>query len=185
MSRGSAGRIVRAVVGAALAVGMMASIGLLTRFEHAPGDPVAAELRLAWRARVPLVEECRRLSEAEQAELPVHMRRDVVCEGRVASYRLEVTVDGTVLHRAVVSGAGARGDRPIYVFESLSLAPGAREIAVDFTRVGEVADSTVQSSRGGAETIPARLALSRTVDVAPRDVVLVSYDPVRRELVLR
>jgi hypothetical protein len=164
---------------------MVASLGLLTRFEHTPGDPDAAELRLAWRARVPLVEECRRLSEEEQAELPVHMRREVVCEGRVASYRLEVSVDGSVRYRATVSGAGARGDRPIYVFESLALAPGSREIVVAFDRLGEAADSTVQSSRAGVETIPARLSVRRTVDVAPRDVLLVSYDPVQRELVLR
>lgn len=184
-ARGGSRRVVRVALGVVLALGVMALVGVLTRFEHTPADAEAAVLRLAWRARVPLVEECRRLSEEEQAALPVHMRRDVVCEGRVASYRMVVSVDDTVVHRGTISGAGARGDRPIYVFETLPLAPGRREIVVEFSRVGEAADSTVQSSRAGAETIPARLSLSRVVEVALRDVVLVSYDPVERDLVLR
>jgi hypothetical protein len=33
--------------------------------------------------------------------------------------------------------------------------------------------------------IPPRLSLSRMAGVAPRDVVLVSHDPARHELVLR
>lgn len=168
-----------------LVVAGVAAVGALTRVPYTPDPDAGASLRLAWRARVPLVEECRRLSEAEQEALPVHMRREVVCEGRVASYRLEVSVDGTVRHRSTVAGAGARGDRPIYVFESLPLEPGRREVRVEFERVGAMADSAAQTARRGAGTIPERLGLDRTLDVGPREVVLVGYDPRLRELVIR
>jgi hypothetical protein len=187
----------RGALGGLLALALMGGIGGLTRFAYVePGDEAA--LRLAWRARVPRVEECRELTAEEQAELPAHMRRDEVCEGRVASYRLEVAVDGRVRHRALVSGAGARGDRPLYVFETLPLDPGRHRIRVVFARIdegGSVAGEGASSrgtpaeaedaEPGTLEPVPERLVLERTVEVKRRDVVLVSYDPVRRTLVLR
>jgi len=182
---GAMARAARLVVGAALSLAVMAAVGAGTRWDYAPGSAADASLRLAWRARVPLVEECRRLTEAEQEALPIHMRRDVVCEGRVASYALIVRVDGELRHRSTVAGAGARGDRPLYVFESIPLATGRHDVVVEFSRMGEAADSTGQTAGRGAETVPERLLLRRSVEVSPGQVVLVSYDHDRRELVLR
>lgn len=166
------------VVGLGAAVLALLGVGALTRFPHAVAAPTGAELRLAWRARAPLVEECRRLSDAELEALPVHMRREVVCEGRVASYRLVVTVDGVVRHEAVVRGAGARGDRPLYVFESLPVDPGAREVDVRFERIG-----TSNGVDGGG--LPDRLELVDVVELAPGAVGLVTYDGAERRLALR
>jgi hypothetical protein len=178
-------RAVRLLVGAALALAVMAAVGAGSRFSYAPPAAADASLRLAWRARVPLVEECVRLTEAEKEALPIHMRRDVVCEGRVATYSLSVVVDGEVRHRSTVAGAGARGDRPLYVFESIPLPAGRHALVVEFSRLGEAPDSTVQSAGVGAETVPERLLLRRTIEVSPGQVVLVSYDHDRRKLVLR
>ena len=117
-------------------------------------------------------------------------------------YRLEVAVDGVVRKSAVVEGAGARGDRPLYVFDSIPLSPGRHDIRVTFTRVGarspgpgtdaadaaDAADEVVggaANAREGARTIPDRLLLRRTVTVGGRDVVLVTYDPDRGVLELR
>jgi hypothetical protein len=184
---GRGGWVARVVVGAMLALGFMAAVGAFTRFAYSPDRDADAELRLAWRARVPLIEECRRLSDAEQAELPVHMRREVVCEGRVASYALTVTVDGETRHRATASGAGARGDRPIYVFETIDLEPGIREVVVSFVRIGagDQDGGGEQRAATGVETIPERLVLRRALEVAAGDVVLVTYDPSAGELVIR
>lgn len=168
-------RVLRIGAGAGLAVAVLLAVGAGTRFAYTAVPVDAAALRLAWRARVPLVEECRRLTEAEQADLPVHMRREVVCEGRVASYRLEVVVDGVVRKQATVEGAGARGDRPLYVFETLPLEPGLHDIRVEFVRVGGGRGG--QAGRAGAQTIPDRLTVRRTVEVGSREVVLVTYDP--------
>ncbi len=177
--------MVRGVVGAAFALAVLAAVGAGTRFEYARESAVDPSLRLAWRARVPLVEECLRLTEEEKEALPIHMRRDVVCEGRVASYALVVRVNGELRLRSTVAGAGARGDRPLYVFESIALPVGRHEVVVEFSRMGEAPDSAAQNAGNWAETVPERLLLRRTVDVSPGQVVLVSYDPARRELVLR
>jgi hypothetical protein len=173
---------VRAVLGTGVAVGTLVFLGALTRFGYVAEPANEAELRLAWRARAPLVEECRRLTDAEREALPVHMRRDVVCEGRVASYRLRVEVDGEVRREAVVKGAGARGDRPLYVFEALRLPPGERGVRVVFERVG---DAGGDASGDGNGAIPDRLELETEVAFGAGNVVLVTYDPNARGLVLR
>src|SRR5690606_24552456 len=62
----------------------------------------AAELRLSWSARPERIEVCRTLSAEELAARPVHMRREVECEGRSATYALQVAVDGSELERMLV-----------------------------------------------------------------------------------
>jgi hypothetical protein len=175
---------VRVALGTGVAVGMLVFLGALTRFGYVAEPANEAELRLAWRARAPLVEECRRLTDAEREALPVHMRRDVVCEGRVASYRLRVEVDGVVRRESVVKGAGARGDRPLYVFEALRLTPGERGVRVVFERVGD-AGGDANGDGNGNGAIPDRLELDTAVAFGPGNVVLVTYDPNARGLVLR
>jgi hypothetical protein len=170
-----------------LAVGLAAAgalaLGALTRAPYTMEDSADAELRLTWRARASQVEECRRLTEAEQEALPVHMRREVICEGRVASYRLEVRVDGQVRHGSTIRGAGARGDRPLYVFDAMRLPPGRHEVEVVFERIGTAADTSATQPRSGS--VPDRLELREDVELAAGDVALVTYDATERRLVLR
>jgi hypothetical protein len=171
---------VRVGLGVALAVGFALGLGALTRVPYSPVPGDEAELRLTWRARAAPAEECRRLTEAEQEALPVHMRREVVCEGRVASYALEVVVDGVVTHQRVVEGAGARGDRPLYVYDALRLAPGHHDVHVVFERVNGA--SAPEDRAGG---VPDRLELRERIEVGAGDVVLVTYDAANRRLVVR
>lgn len=177
-------RVVRMGLGTAVAVTSMLALGALTRVSYSPEPGDEAELRLTWRARAAPAEECRRLTEAEKEALPVHMRRDVVCEGRVASYRLDVVVDGRVRHRSTVKGAGARGDRPLYVFESMRLAPGRHEVRVVFERVGAADTPPGDGAEPPAGGVPDRLELWEQLELGPREVVLITYDATARRLVL-
>jgi hypothetical protein len=174
----------RGIVAVALvAVGALA-LGVLTRVPYAMEDSADAELRLTWRARASQVEECRRLTAAEQEALPVHMRREVICEGRVASYRLEVRVDGEIRHGSTIRGAGARGDRPLYVFDAIRLPPGHHEVDVVFERIGDpAADTPATPPRSGS--VPDRLELREQLELAAGEVALVTYDATERRLVLR
>lgn len=172
MSRG-----VRAVVGGLLVAGVVVAIGGLTRYGYR-AEPERGELRLAWRTSVPRIVECRTPTAEEQADLPVHMRQDEICEGRSVRYRLEVRVDGEVVRQASEAGAGARGDRPLHVFEEIPLEPGVRHIEVVFERAD---DATADSGR---VSLPDRLVLDRKLDVGVRDVVLISYDRDERRLTL-
>lgn len=177
--RGAARALVAAVLTVA-GLGVMAGMSQVTW----PMEPRAeAELRLTWRARASQEQECRRLTDDEQAALPAHMRRDEICEGRVASYRLEVRVDGELRHESTVRGAGARGDRPLYVLETIRLDPGLHHVEVTFERADRPAAASADEPRTGA--VPDRLELSRTVSLGAGDVALVTYDATARRLVVQ
>ncbi|HXW08302.1 MAG TPA: hypothetical protein VD833_23930 [Vicinamibacterales bacterium] len=155
-------------------------------------------LRLAWSARPERIEDCRPRTEEELAKLPPHMRLPVACEGTTAEYRLQVRIgDGPALDR-VVHGGGLRRDRRLYVFEELPVAPGATSVEVTFDRLGSPAGGGPSSSapRGAANApkpvpsrpdvaaVPPHLALRRQLQFSPRSVILVTFDPDRRELVV-
>ena len=166
---------------------------------YATGASDAALLRLSWRARGVRVEECRRLDDDEIAALPAHMRRETVCEGGLAPYRLRVDVDGERVVDSPVRGAGVREDRPLYVFRELELAPGRHRVQVGFERLraGEA------EGRGGVTPRPAPRAPSEGRRAGSRDAVraaltldaeltldggavaLITYDATARRLVLR
>lgn len=177
--------MMRRALGGLVVVLVMLAIGGLTRYRYR-AEPERAELRLTWRTRVPRVVECRTPTAEELAELPVHMRQEEICQGRAVPYRLEVRVDGRVVRRASEQGAGARGDRPLQVFEELPLAPGRRRIRVVFERADTVGPSgEAEPADSVATSLPDRLVLDRTLDVGVRDVVLITYDRDGRRLILR
>lgn len=161
----------RAVAAALVAGAATLALGYGSRAPWRADDGSAA-VRLAWRARSELVEECRPLSEEERARRPVHMRRTEVCETRPVAYLLRVAVDGRVLLADTVRSSGARADRPVHVSRELRVPPGERALDVAFLPLSDGPD-------------PAGLRLAARVRLAPREVALVSHDPGRDVLVLR
>src|SRR5690606_15072501 len=107
--------------------------------EPGAGDAV---LRLSWRVRGIRIQECRTLTPEELDALPPHMRRPEVCEGRIAPYRLRVRVDCRVLADTLVHAAGAREDRPVYVFREFRVVPGVHRVDLRFVR---------EAGQGGGE----------------------------------
>lgn len=168
-------RTTRRSLAALVAAGAMLALAALSQLPYTPPAAGDAVLRLSWRTRGERVEECRRLSPEEIAALPAHMRREEVCEGRLLPSHLRVEVDGRVLVDDSVRAAGARGDRPLYVFREIPLAPGAHALEVRFARQG----------RGSAGSTPALLELSDSLHLAPGEVALVTYDADLRALVVR
>ena len=161
----------------ALAVGMTVVgtflLGALSRQPIQWESPDEAAIRLTWRLRAAEVESCIRATPEELERLPPHMRNPDACAGRMPEFRLTVTVDGQVVLEEDVSGAGARGDRPIYVFRELRVKPGTRALKVDFVAGGE----GPQGPEGLRE-----LRLDTLVTLAPGQVVLVTHQPGRGEL---
>lgn len=162
-------------------------------------------LRLSWSARPERIEQCRRLSDAELAERPQHMRLRWECEGRFARYLLTITVNGQTVATDTVRGSGLRNDRPMHLFREYALEPGDQRLGVTLTRVdAEVRpDSTDDQTAEGvgaadrevreaqerrtrrAEALPEVTALDTTLTVPDGSVVLVSYSAVERRFVLR
>jgi hypothetical protein len=131
-------------------------------------------VRLSWRAVGERIEKCRVPSEEELAALPPHMRQKEICEGNLAPFALEVHLDGERVVDREVRPAGAREDRPTYVFEEIPVAPGPHDLEVVFA-----------VAEGEAGTGVSPLRLRTTLEVSPRGVVLVTRDHASGDLVLR
>jgi hypothetical protein len=167
-------------------LGGAAVLGLLRLASFVPYTAerdVGAIVRLAWRARGERVRDCRRRTPEELAKLPPHMRQEEVCEGRLLPYRLVLTLDGAPTVDRLIHGAGAREDRPLYVYEDVAVPPGAHRIAVSFTREGTVPGDS--AAVGGALATPARLSLDTAISLGSRRILLVTYDEEREQLVVR
>lgn len=189
-------RVLGAVVaaGAALALAAASAVPLRAR------APSEARLRVAFSARPERIETCRTLGAQELADVPEHMRQSVVCEGATARYRLDVVRDGTPLATAVVRGGGLRHDRQLYALRELAVPSGASTIEVRLTRLDsaraapdedEEADDAddeprsrdaAERRRRKADEVPASLVWRETVTLAPREVLLVTYDQEARRL---
>ncbi len=186
----------RRVAGAAVAVAAFALLraGSVAPLTGAAGD--AGALRLSWSARPERIETCRRLSDAELAERPQHMRMRWECEGLFARYALDVRADGGVLAADTVRGGGLRHDRSMHLLREYALPAGARHLQIELRRIeaeirpdtaetGVVAAGTGSADRDTresqerrarrGESLPEVLRLDTTLVVPPRGVILVTY----------
>ncbi len=170
-------RAIGIVVGLAAAVG----VAWASSVPMTPYPSSDAMVRLAWSARPERIEECRSPTAEELAGRPEHMRQTRICEGRAATYRLEVRVDDALRVEQEVHGGGWRRDRRLYVFHELRVPPGEVRVDVRFTRV-ETSSSPTASPLRDAFVAP-RLTLQQRVRLNPREVVLVTYDAERRTLI--
>ena len=205
--------LLRRAAAVLLAAVALAALVALSRAPYVVARADEALVRLSWSGRPERIEHCRERSDEELERLPAHMRLRVECEGRSARYAVRVLRDGTVLSTDTVTGGGLRGDRSIHMLREYRVAPGVHAIAVDVTRTdtahtdgddhedgseedggdrprGPKDDRPDRRSREQEERrrqrqerLPPRLRLDTTVTLAPGAVVLVSYDPILRQLV--
>lgn len=169
-----------------------AALALLAGVPYAAEPTHHAVLRLAWRARGEREQRCRRLSAEELAKLPVHMRpsNEKVCERGIIPYHLRVSVDDSLAVDELVRAGGAESDRPLFVFHELVVSPGAHHLSIVFAREEDRVDRNRENEdeksddRGSQDLreTPPRLTLDESVTVAPRAIVLVTYDDERRQL---
>ncbi len=180
---------ISSVVGVAAVLAGAAGLGALSRvpYRHAAGTN--GVLRLAWRVRSVRVDVCRHRTPEELARLPVHMREDEVCTRQLLPYRLRVTVDDSLLADEIVRAAGAREDRPLYVFRQFALQPGTHRVSVHFDRQG---DAPEEAEEGHPEehgdpraAAPASLVLGATVRAVAGEIQLITYEEDSRRLVVR
>lgn len=191
----------RVVPGALFGAVAILAIGAASRAPWSATPADRALVRLSWRAPSQVSEECRPLSEAEKAELPVHMRVPEVCERRAVPYSLRVAINGTEILSETIHGAGAREDRAISVFREIPLAAGTYDVRVAFVPVGTGDDAHEEEEEGeeegegkekddeseeNADEEDAAVALefSDTIRLDDREIALVTLDPGRRSLVL-
>lgn len=178
------------------AAGVAIAFGLLLAMTWASTAPLRvatsddAILRLSLGARPERIETCRRQSDEELEKVAPQMRQRVICEGVTARYRLSVRRNGQLLHEQVVRGGGLRRDRRLYVSRDLHVRPGPGVVAVDLVRIDTVVardeedeEEEEERERRRVEDVPAELHLEIEAVLEPREVLLVTYDPVSRRLV--
>lgn len=173
-------RAVRRGMGAAFAAAVTALIIWLSRWPYTAEADESAVIRLSWRARGERVQECRELTEAERRQLPLHMQGVEVCEGEVGPYRLQVTLNGAPVIDDTVRASGARQDRPLYVYRELRVPAGRQRLSVGFSRLGESG-----AHRADGRAVPSVMEFSESIDLAKREVALITYDAMQRALVRR
>jgi hypothetical protein len=195
--------VLRRAAGAAVALAGALGIAALSNFPVRVHEEPEARLRVAFSARPERIETCRRTSAEEEANLPAHMRQAEICEGTTARYRLDVRRDDSLLVTVLVRGGGLRHDRQLYVLRDVAVPSGRSAIDVRLTRL----DSSARSVRDDreerdddhdgehdddhgddvrrrrmADEVPPVLHFHDTVELRPREVILVTYDQSRRRL---
>lgn len=170
---------VRRVLAVLSGVVVVALTAAASRVPWSATDPGIAMLRLSWRAPAMMLETCEPLAPGRGGQIPEHMRGAQLCEGEGIPWSLDVRVDGAAAVRDTIEPAGIRGDRPLYVLRTVTVEPGTHALAVSFRPLfpagEEVADSLARRA----------FALETTVDLGEREVLLVTIDPERGELVTR
>jgi hypothetical protein len=194
----------RRVLGVGFAALAAIALGGASRVPWTASPESHALLRLSWRAPSVIAEQCRALTEAEKAELPVHMRVPEVCETHAIPYVLEATIDGAPVAADTIHGAGAREDRPVIVFREIPVAVGTRAVEIAFRPVvpldgdgddreeeeeeeeegehdhdGEAEDLDGDEGDDGAVA----LAYAETFRLGPREVALLTLDAERLALI--
>ncbi|MFW5875300.1 MAG: hydrogenase iron-sulfur subunit [Myxococcota bacterium] len=133
---------VAAGVGLALAVTAVTAVASDFPYRAPPMD--RPELVVSFKHPGATGENCRTLTEAEKAELPVHMRRDEVCERGRADVRLRVRIDGDVVHQQGYEPRGLFGDGNSVAIVRLPVEPGERRVEI---ALGETSDPTEWTHR--------------------------------------
>jgi len=168
---------VRVALAVLLAVVGTVLVAWLSRVPARFDSEHEALVRLSWRVDGISVEECRQLSPAEVANLPIHMRNPEACIGRIAPYRLQVGLEGARLMDDTIYPGGVRGDRPIYVLSDFPVDPGQYRIQVRFDPILLPGTTWLPGAKP--------LSLDQIVDLERRDIVLVTLDDDTHELVVR
>lgn len=170
--RGSLVSGIARIVGALLAVALTVALVAASQWPWRVHGEDEARIRLSWRTVSEPIRACRKPTPEELAALPQHMRMQEICERRHAPFHLLVRLDGKTVREGLHEPPGARGDRPLYVFEEIAVPPGPHRIEVEFR----------EELEEGARTPP--LLLDRETQLAPRAIALVTLDASGERLVL-
>jgi hypothetical protein len=133
-ARASAVTGLAAVVLAAIVAG---GLGLVSDFVYAAPRVTGSELVVSFKHPGEVAENCRELSPEELAKLPVHMRRERVCDRSRASVRLRVDVDGARIVDADFEPKGIWNDGNSIAIERVPVEVGAHHVRVV---IGDTAD---------------------------------------------
>ncbi len=121
-------RVRRAAGSALLWIALAGATVLGSWIPYGSREPAAPTLVVSFEHAGQVGETVQLLSAQEQAELPVHMRRDRIVERRRAPVRLRVRVDGTEVLAETYAPTGVWADGVSTGIATLPVAAGAHRI---------------------------------------------------------
>jgi hypothetical protein len=114
------------------AVGLI--VGFLGYFADGPSHqyfaPGQAQIKLSFMHVGARVEECRRRSQEELAELPRHLRRPLDCVRERVPVVVDITLNGESLYYRALPATGLRHDGPARGHATFRVPAGEYRIAV-------------------------------------------------------
>lgn len=136
-ARGERGAALKVAGAAFLALVFAALTGVPSDWVYASPAVDRSELVVSFSHPGANTENCRTLSEAELAKIPVHMRKPVECDRARSPVRLLVQIDGAEVARKSIPPAGIWGDSNSIALERIAVEPGTHTVQVS---IGESAD---------------------------------------------
>jgi hypothetical protein len=136
---------------------------------HFPSD--MAQIKLSFSHGAQRVEECRRLTPEEIAELPAAERRPNTCARERVPIRVQMRLDGEVLYDREVDPSGLSADGPARVYREFLVRPGSHHLELRL--------------RDNREKTGFDHQASFDVDLAPRRNLAVDFKPDVGGFVLR
>lgn len=170
-------RAVLLSLGVALGLGLL--LGGVTRVPYRVAGGDEARLRLSWRLRADEAGPCLPPGDSgASGSAGDHMRNPDACLPTLSAFRLRVEVDGGPAIDARIRPSGLRGDRPLYVYREIRLAPGRHRVAISFTEDG--AERGAEKGLADAEDADPggslRLTLDEEISFGPREIVVITFD---------
>ncbi len=129
---------------------------------YAGPPPTGPELVVSFKHPGRLSERCRVPTPEENARVPVHMRRDRICERGRSPVRMRVTVDGAEVLARSYAPRGLHRDEASVVLERIAVPAGDHAVRLE---IGDSADANEWSWRD-----------ERTLRFAPGRRVVALFD---------
>lgn len=132
---------------AAVVLGLSALVLAGSDAPYSAPSPSTPELVVSFKHPGKVLDQCRRATEAEKAALPVHMRRDEICERGRAKVRVRVTVDGARVVDKTYAAGGIWGDGTSVATETIGVASGSRAIRIALGDTSDTSEWTYETAR--------------------------------------
>ncbi len=131
------GSMLAGVAATLLALLIVVGVGVVSDLGYAAPELDGSQLVVSFKHPGMISENCREISEEEQAKQPAHMRKDKICDRARSPVRLRVSVDGELRLDRAYPPSGIWSDGPSVAIEPIPIAPGERRVEV---ALGESAD---------------------------------------------
>jgi len=125
------------VAAALLALVFAALTGVVSDWAYASPTDDHSELVVSFSHPGSNEENCHTLSEAELAEIPLHMRQVVKCDRARSAVRLSVQIDGVEVVHTSIPPAGIWGDSNSVALERIRVEEGSHVVRV---AIGDTSD---------------------------------------------